>query len=120
LSPFQSRKGDTCHKAVDRRSFIGGVALGMEGVNSIGFGRWQDGQACFRSSAGRVALRATIFATSHSASARASRRGNTPVHHHDSVGLFGCGDEKGVVVAREDDRRGRKAVKPPRRQLSRF
>jgi len=46
--------------------------------------------------------------------------GNTPVHHHDCGGLFGGGDEKGVEVVREDDRSGRKAVKPPRRQLSRF
>jgi hypothetical protein len=43
-----------------------------------------------------------------------------PVHHHDCGGLFGCGDEKGVEEVREDDRRGRKAVKPLRRQLSRF
>jgi hypothetical protein len=46
--------------------------------------------------------------------------GNTPAHHHDCGGLFGCGDEKGIEVVREDDRRGRKAVKPPRRRLSRF
>jgi acetamidase/formamidase len=28
--------------------------------------------------------------------------GNTPAHHHDCGGLFGCGDEKGTGVIRED------------------
>jgi acetamidase/formamidase len=28
--------------------------------------------------------------------------GHTPAHHHDCGGLFGCGDEKGIGVVRED------------------
>jgi hypothetical protein len=32
--------------------------------------------------------------------------GNKPAHHYDCGGLFGYGDEKGIEVAREDDRRG--------------
>ena len=32
--------------------------------------------------------------------------GNTPAHHHDCGGLFGCGDEKGTGVIREDIKDG--------------
>jgi hypothetical protein len=32
--------------------------------------------------------------------------GNTPAHHHDCGGLFGCGDEKGTGVLREDIKAG--------------
>src|SRR5215813_8685196 len=34
------------------------------------------------------------------------RQGNTPAHHHDCGGLFGCGDEKGTGVVREDIKDG--------------
>jgi hypothetical protein len=34
------------------------------------------------------------------------REGDTPAHHHDSGGLFGCGDEKGAGVVREDIKDG--------------
>jgi hypothetical protein len=29
-------------------------------------------------------------------------QGKTPAHHHECGGLFGCGDEKGTGVLRED------------------
>ncbi len=32
--------------------------------------------------------------------------GNTPPHHHDCGGMFGCGDEKGTGVLREDIKEG--------------
>ncbi|MGC1889797.1 MAG: acetamidase/formamidase family protein [Stellaceae bacterium] len=32
--------------------------------------------------------------------------GNTPAHHHDCGGLFGCGDEKGTGVIRDDIKEG--------------
>jgi hypothetical protein len=32
--------------------------------------------------------------------------GNTPAHHHDCGSLFGCGDEKGTGVVREDIKDG--------------
>ena len=32
--------------------------------------------------------------------------GNTPAHNHDCGGLFGCGDEKGTGVLREDIKAG--------------
>jgi len=31
---------------------------------------------------------------------------NPPAHHHDCGGLFGCGDEKGTGVIREDIKDG--------------
>jgi hypothetical protein len=34
------------------------------------------------------------------------REGEAPAHHHDCGGLFGCGDEKGTGVLREDIKAG--------------
>jgi hypothetical protein len=77
FSLFQSRKGDTCHKSVDRRRFIGGRVLAWQGRGE--FNRLWPLVRTVRLVSDHprdgVALRATVFATSHGASARASRRG---------------------------------------------
>jgi hypothetical protein len=69
LCRFQSRKGYTSQKPVDRQSSIGGEYCAWQrGVISVGF---------FRSSAGRGGIESTESGTNHGASARSSTRGHS-------------------------------------------